>query len=474
MRLQTRLALLFGMVVTISCVVMGALSYATIAARLTAQTDATLLEAAVPLAGELRTGREPHIDDDHGRPGGENGLLLPATLLTPDGRQVPASTSTVTLPVDHVDWEIAAAAKAATRFQDVTIDGRPYRMVTQGAGAGRGAALVGRDWSENAAVLKMLALFLIGLGLAVAALAGVAGWFLARRSARNLVELTDAAEMVAQTGNLDADVAVVGTDEIARMAAAFNKMLLRLAAAQADQARLVQDAGHELRTPLTSLRTNVSLLRRFDEMPPDTRARVIADLDGETRELTRLVNEIVALAAAEPAERPASLVPLADVAASVVARARRRTGREVTLSADHCVVLGRSGAIERAMWNLCDNAAKFSPAGSPIEMSVAAGVVTVSDRGPGIEPEDVPHVFERFYRATAARSRPGSGLGLAIVRDVARSGGGDAFARNRPGGGAQVGFWLPVTDNPDQGLPAHRATGVGPSGPAVPDRPHPA
>ena len=222
-------------------------------------------------------------------------------------------------------------------------------------------------------------------------------------------------------------------------------MLVRLGQARDDQQRLVQDAGHELRTPLTSLRTNVSLLRQFEAMSPEVRERVIADLDGETRELTSLVDEVVTLAVAVPADSPGHPVDLAAMARSVAARAHRRTGREVSLQVDGSVVLGHGALLARAMWNLVENACKFSAGGAPIELVVDRGAVVVRDRGPGIDPADLEHVFDRFYRSTSARSLPGSGLGLAIVRDVAESHGGRAFAANRPDGGAEVGFWVPLS-----------------------------
>jgi two-component system sensor histidine kinase MprB len=116
----------------------------------------------------------------------------------------------------------------------------------------------------------------------------------------------------------------------------------------------------------------------------------------------------------------------------------------VSLQLDDSVVLGQGALLARAMWNLVENACKFSPEGSPIELVVDRGAVLVRDRGPGIDQQDLEHVFDRFYRSTSARSLPGSGLGLAIVRDVAESHGGRAFAANRPDGGAEVGFWVPL------------------------------
>ena len=447
MRLQTRLALLFGAVVTGAALLMGVLSYAAIAQRLAAQVDESLLEVSAPLAEELARGRLPRdVADDGDGPRGHDGggLLLPTQVLLTDGRVVTAATSEVALPVSAADLAIARSATPAQAFRDVAVDGIPYRMVTQGAGGSNGAVQVGRDVSENGEVLAALAGLLALIGVVVAGLAALAGWLLARRSAARLVQLTDAAETVSSTGRLDVVVPTAGSDEIGRLGAAFDAMLVRLGQAREDQQRLVQDAGHELRTPLTSLRTNVHLLGRFDAMPEQTRARVIADLEGETRELTHLVNEIVDLAASGPQDAPTQPVVLADLARSVAARAQRRTGRAIDLALDDSVVAGRPGPLERALWNLVENATKFSPVGTPVGVIVHQGQVVVRDRGPGIDPVDLPHLFDRFYRSTSARSLPGSGLGLAIVRDVVESSGGHVFARNRADGGAELGFQLPV------------------------------
>jgi two-component system sensor histidine kinase MprB len=456
-RLQTRLALLFGAVVTLACVAMGVLAYAAVAERMSAQVDESLLQVSAPLAEDLAQGRIPRDvvedgDPRHGRDGrSTGGLLLPTQVLLPDGTVVPAASSEVTLPVDSGDVAIARSTAPTLALRDVTIDGAPFRMVTESDGGANGAIQVARDVSENSEVLAGLARLLALIGALVAALAALAGWVLARRSAHRLVQLTEAAEEVTATGRLDVGVPTAGSDEIARLGSAFDAMLLRLGQSREDQQRLVQDAGHELRTPLTSLRTNVHLLGRFEDMPPETRARVIADLDGETRELTHLVNEVVDLAAAGPQDEDPVPVLLADLARSVAARAGRRTGREVELALDGSVVLGRPGPLERAMWNLVENATKFSARETPIRLTVDRGRVLVRDLGPGIDPADLPHVFDRFFRSTSARSLPGSGLGLAIVRDVVESSGGHVFARNSPEGGAELGFQLPVL--PDHSPP---------------------
>jgi two-component system sensor histidine kinase MprB len=231
---------------------------------------------------------------------------------------------------------------------------------------------------------------------------------------------------------------------VGRLGRAFDDMLGRLARSEEDQRRLVQDAGHELRTPLTSLRTNVSLLRRMDELPEAARHELIEDLAGETRELTELVNELVELAAGQRGAGEPVEVELAAPARRAAALAGRRTGREIRVEADGSVLRGQPDALQRAVWNLLENAAKFDPEGAePIDVVVAGGAVEVRDRGPGIPAGDLPRVFDRFYRADASRSLPGSGLGLAIVREVAAAHGGVVYARARPGGGSVIGFTAP-------------------------------
>lgn len=451
MRLQTRLALLFGAVVIAAAGLIGALGYLAMAEQLGAQVDQSLLDVSEPLSQRLAAGRlggELFEDRPDGGGGPEHGpsttnLVLPTQVLLPSGTVVSGSNSEVVLPADEADQAIAASSTPTVAFRNVQIDGQAYRMVTQSAGGANGAIQVGRDIGENLAVLHGLARRMAVIGVAVAALAALAGWAVARRASRRLERLAAAAEEVTATGRLEVEVPTTGSDEIARLGRAFETMLVRLGQARADQQRLVQDAGHELRTPLTSLRTNVHLLSRFDALPPATRERVIADLDGETRELTHLVDEVVQLAGSTPTDVPDDVIALVGPATAAVDRARRRTGRDIRLSADDSLVLAHAALLERAIWNLVDNACKFSPADTPVEVLVANGTVTVSDRGPGIDQADLPHVFDRFYRAADARSQPGSGLGLAIVHDIVTARGGRVMAANRPGGGTQIGFWLP-------------------------------
>jgi two-component system sensor histidine kinase MprB len=443
--LRTKLVAALAMLAAAATVTIGVFSYTATANQLQRQIDRSLDDTA---NRALHTPPDrvlggPDPDGDQ-RLGGSRYDLVRVQLLGPDGRQY-VSDTTIVLPASAREKEIATASLTGVAVRrTVTIKGQQYRMSTVSYGGGRGAVQVARSLAENQHVLGSLRdRILLAAGLVVV-IGGLLGWLIARQVTRRLIRLTNTAEEVAQTGRLDVAVPVQGADEAGRLGVAFNEMLAALARSKEDQQRLVQDAGHELRTPLTSLRTNMSVLRRH-ELAPDARTQVLDDLESETRELTDLVNELVELATDRSTDEPATDVSLAEVADAVAARARRRSGREITVDVDDTVVVGRRQGIERAMSNLVDNALKFDERGTaPVEIVVRDGRVTVLDRGPGVDDGDLPHLFDRFYRSVNARSRPGSGLGLSIVREVATRHGGTVFAAAREGGGAAIGFTLPV------------------------------
>jgi len=320
----------------------------------------------------------------------------------------------------------------------VHLAGEDYTVVTVPLRAG-GSVQIAQRTTETNHLLGALGQLLLFVGLGVFVLAGLVGWLVATRVTRRLARLTAAVSRVTGTGDLDVPVAVSGRDEVARLGAAFETMLTELREAKAAQERLVADASHELRTPLTSLRTNVTVLRRFSELSPDARERLVADLDGETRELSTLVSQLVSSATGAHVGSSPVQVSLVDVASRVADVVRRRTGRLVRVDAAG-EVFGQAEGLTRALTNLVENAAKFATSGT-IEVVARPDRIAVLDRGPGVG-ADAPRIFDRFYRATAARGLPGSGLGLAIVAEVARVHGGQVFARDRTGGGAEVGFTL--------------------------------
>jgi two-component system sensor histidine kinase MprB len=249
---------------------------------------------------------------------------------------------------------------------------------------------------------------------------------------------------VSATGDLSERIGAGRDDELGRLATSFNRMLAALEAGAEARRQLVADASHELRTPLASLLMNVELLAEDAGLVGRERERLLADVGQQIRELTVLVGDLVDLARQEPTSAGASQVRLDELVHEAVARAARYApDQRLEIDSEPCVVNGVDARLERAVNNLLDNALKWNPPGRPIEVTVKDGTVSVRDHGPGIDPADLPHVFDRFYRAAAARGLPGAGLGLAIVRQVAEAHGGSVEASNAPGGGAMLQLRLP-------------------------------
>jgi two-component system, OmpR family, sensor histidine kinase MprB len=265
-----------------------------------------------------------------------------------------------------------------------------------------------------------------------------------RAALKPVAELTATTERVSRTQDLSERLSVDGRDELARLAMSFNRMLAALEASSGAQRQLVADASHELRTPLASVLMNIELLGENGRLAPADREHVIADLTEQIRDLTVLVDDLVDLARDEPSEADADNVRLDGLVADAVARAERHArGQHVTLDSEPTTVTGVAPRLERAVNNLLDNALKWNKAGEPIEVAVRDGEISVRDHGPGFAPADLPHVFDRFYRAAQSRGLPGAGLGLAIVRQVADAHGGTVEATNAEGGGALLRMRLP-------------------------------
>jgi two-component system sensor histidine kinase MprB len=449
LRFSVALALLAAIAVSSAAVI----AYLATVGRLRGEVDQSLrqgvsqLTRAAPAGmGALGGMSMPFGDAKMGlRHGGGLFGLVVVQYLDAAGR-VTSTVGEVKLPVAALDRGLARSG-GTPWLRSATTDGATYRILTEPL-AGGGAVQLARDYTGTEQVLSSLRWRYALLDLAVVIAAALAGWLLAGRMTRPLRRLAHAATQVARSGRLDVPIDTRGRDETSQVAAAFATMLGALARSREQQQQLAQDAAHELRTPLTSLRSNIDLLRRHRDVPAEARARILDDLDGELRGLTGLVDELVELATDSRDEEPAALLSLDQLTERVAARTRRRTGRDVTVSAEPCEVLGQQRLLERAVANLLDNAIKFSPEDTPVEITVHDGRIEVRDHGPGMAAEDLPRVFDRFYRSLAARSQPGSGLGLAIVRHIAEAHGGSAFAGNHPTGGATVGIELPVITAP--------------------------
>jgi two-component system, OmpR family, sensor histidine kinase MprB len=443
--LRARLALALGALTAAAVTAMAVVGYRTTETRLYDELDRSLTSSATRFSDPdgnyarlvcSQVARNDQVDQ------GQRELAdLPGTevqCLGPSGT-VLATSSPDPLPVEASD--VGLASRGGPTKLRTEGDDRIATVAVRG-----GAVQLARDVGEVQRVLDSLRTRFAIIGAIVTAAAALVGWLVARRVTRPVVKLTAATEAIVASGRLDADVPAGGGDEIGRLATSFAAMLAWLRQSREQQQRLAQDAGHELRTPLTSLRANVDVLRRHPDLAGETKDRVVADIDGELRELSHLTDELVALVAEDAEDEPTQLVDLGALAETSARRAERRWRHPITVTVTaRATVTGQPRRLLRALDNLLDNACKFDSSPRPIEVTVGAGTVVVRDHGPGLEPGDLDRVFDRFYRAPAARTMPGSGLGLSIARDIAIGHGGTLTAANRAGGGAVFTLVLPTT-----------------------------
>ena len=450
MTLRRRLVLLTAAAVAVAVALASAGAWAIARGQLRAQVD-DALESAVPKVEELAPGMpgDHVVPTSRPLPPEATRLVVPADRfgggavyvqgLLADGTVVPGPGS-VALPVDD-SVRAVARGERAPYFRDATVDGTHVRIHVARGLAGDALQLA-RPLTEVDATLGRLALLLGGVGLAGILVAAGLGLLVARATLRPVRRLTETAEHVASTRDLsqrlDADPA---GDELDRLATSFNAMLGALEQSRDAQRQLVADASHELRTPLTSIRTNVELLARARGLPAADRERCLESARVQLEELTVLVGDLVDAARDGPVpEEEIEDLRLDEVVREAVAVARRHApDRIIDVDAGPpCLVRGSRARVHRAVANLLDNAIKWSPPGEAVDVRVRDGVITVRDRGPGFAADDLPHVFDRFYRAPSARGLPGSGLGLAIVRQAAEAHGGCVRAENAEGGGARL------------------------------------
>lgn len=296
--------------------------------------------------------------------------------------------------------------------------------------------------------LALILLLVSGVGVIGA---GAAGLAVARAGLRPVDKLTEAVEHVARTEDLGVRIPVEedSDDEIARLSRSFNSMTTALASSRELQQQLIADAGHELRTPLTSLRTNIELLTRSEEtgrpLPPGDRKALLASVKAQMTELASLIGDLQELSrsAGQRGER-LQVVAFQDAVEAALVRARLR-GPDLTITADvqPWFVRAEPSALERAVVNILDNAVKFSPEGGTVDVVLEKGVLTVRDHGPGIPEDELPHVFDRFWRSPSARALPGSGLGLSIVARTIQQAGGKVTLSRAEGGGTVATVRLP-------------------------------
>ena len=330
------------------------------------------------------------------------------------------SGETVNLPVTARDLQVAAGSQQ-DYFRDAWVGGTRVRIYT--APIARDVALqVARPLSDVDNILERLKFILAAVAMGGVALSALLGSLIARAGLRPIYRLRAAVDHVTLTGDMSQRVPYEGADELGLLGAHFNRMLGGLDHSLRMQRQLVADASHELRTPLASLRTNVEVLQRSPNLQGPDRDRLLQDVISQIEQLTRLIGDLIDLARGDQSPEENEEVRLDWIVAEAVERAATNWPA-VRFDADlaESVVFGQARRLDRAVSNLLDNAGKWSPEGGMVEVRVTDHELTVRDHGPGIDPADLPYVFDRFWRAPAARSMPGSGLGLSIVRQVAEA-----------------------------------------------------
>jgi two-component system sensor histidine kinase MprB len=448
--LRTRIAAAAGIAVAITALALAAGDYAGTRSTLRGQIDKTLVSRANEVIASGHHGPPGH-GGDGGGDGGEGALRLGpgdtqygdasgfVQQIAPNGSvRTGNSADTGTLPRDA---RALATAKSGTGryFTDTHVNGVHLRVLTIGVGKEAGAIQVARPLTEvDDELSRLLVQLAIVAGVGVL-LAIALGGFVARTALKPIRRFTGMTEALTGDPDLSHRLEETGRDELTRLARSFNRTLDALETSAAAQRNLVADASHELRTPIASLRANIQVLEDADRLEPEDLADLRADIISELDELTALVGDIVELArGSRPADRLDD-VQLDTLVAALVDRFERRfPDLRFERTLEPTVVSGEPERMARAVSNLLDNASKWSPPGGTIEVVLAGATVTVRDHGRGFAEQDLPHVFDRFYRASDARSTTGSGLGLAIVRQAAESHGGAVEALNAPDGGGMV------------------------------------
>lgn len=451
--LQGRLATITAIGVGVSVLIIGTTAYLTARKSLFTQLDTELMGVASVAAGPIQA--------DLDTLGGLNITALQAAnvsmmLVGSDGtaRRVPGTTSAPN--AGDAELTVARTQMGASARTILTSTGIRYRQIAvpMSANNSKWAIVLSRPLTPTYATLRDIGVIMFGLGLAFIAAAAVGGYLSGRSLMRPLRDMSAAVARVTETDEL-VPIGTHSDDEIGQLSRNFDTMVHSLASSRDRQKRLIADAGHELRTPLTSMRTNIELLVADDKsgmLPQGARGEILRDVAAQLGEFTTLVGDLVQLSRDDVVSPSPEPLDFATVVQSAIERAKRRgPNLHFDVNLEPLFIVGEPDALERAVTNLLDNAVKFSPDGGTVHVTLADDTLTVTDEGPGIADEDLPRLFDRFYRSNKARNTPGTGLGLSIVAHTVNAHGGTVAAGNSATtGGAEFKVTLPAA--PEQAL----------------------
>ncbi len=387
------------------------------------------------LIGNQKGGRKAGGPPDRG---GNSAEVIDAT-----GKLISQNQYADPLPVEPSDL-LVASGKAPARFRDEQIGDVHYRVITAPISKGY-AVLQARAVDDIDLTVNNLTKAFAALGVLGVAIGALLGTITARKALRPVTELSNAARDVALRQDPRLHIPETGGTELATLAHSLNTMLGSLAESREHERRLIDDATHELRTPLTSLRTNIEVLAAGKLTDPDDHAALLHDLRSQTSEFAALIGDLETVARNEATDNASTSCRLDDIVEAAVRRAQRRAG-DITIqftTNNATAVHGDGAMLERAVLNVLDNAVKWSPVSGTVTVDVTSSTITFHDNGAGIAPQDLPHVFDRFWRAPTARSMPGSGLGLAIVQQVVHAHHGTITITSPAESGTTVTIWLP-------------------------------
>jgi signal transduction histidine kinase len=454
--LRTRLTLAGGGAVFVALAIASLVIYVEVRSKLHDQIDFSLIQSAEGVAVKWRAvGLKSHSNtarlfgkDASGlyqvipRVGAvANGGLSATGAPVPTPKTVPSST---TLACEDAPKGILCHDESVARglsppyFRDVRMVTamRLYTMRLPASSDGLVRTL--RPLTEANSTIARVRRLLIGLTLGGALAAALLGRLAANTVLRPVRALAGAVREVSATRDLNQRIPVTGRDELASLAADFNAMLATLDESQQAQQQLIADASHELRTPLTAHRANIELLARSD-LPAERRQRVLGAAVRGIEELSALVGDLIQAARDGRSVDAREPLALDELVAAEIERARlRASGLRFESRLEPYRLVGARSRLERAVDNVIDNAIKWSPPGGTVDIRLDGGTLRVRDHGPGIAEDDLPHVFDRFYRAASARALPGSGLGLAIVKQAVDDHEGSVTAANADGGGVLI------------------------------------
>lgn len=453
MSLRARLAFLYTTIVGGILFVFGTAVYVSVSITLTNQVDEILVRSANQIvrnskAGSLGLSSLPELDlfaDVYIQVWGRTGELISSSL----------NVRGFNFPLDPNGLNSIRPV-----FHDVQVSNARLRVLTVPLTIQNSERIIGILQTASSLSLvdtiQRVLLVILFVGAAVSmTIAGLAGWFSTEQALKPLEAVTQTALQITRADDLSRRIPYLGPpdDEVGQLIHAFNQTLSRLENLFNTQRRFIADVGHELRTPLTVIKGNVDLMRRMNCTDDES----MASIESEVQRLTRLVGDLLLLAQAESGKLPLAqnLVELDTVLLEVMSQMKVLSKDRLQLrlgEIDQVLVCGDQDRLKQVLVNLIGNAINYTPVGGAVTVGLAKvenkARLTVSDTGPGIPVEDLPHIFERFYRGEKSRTRSrdgkGFGLGLSIAYWIVRNHGGQIDVSNREPNGATFCVWLPL------------------------------